>query len=386
MNPIHLDHQAATPLTPAVRDAFMQGLEAAAGSPGGVHAWAESAADMVEEARARVAALVAADPGEIVFTSGPVESRVLAVTGLRAANTALGAHAVASRIAHPAVEWALRTAEAHGQPWSAADVDSHGQLTATAVAAAVRDDTSLLCLDHGHHDVGAISDVAGIVCAVRARRSDARVFVDATATVGRLPVDVTAWDADAVAFGGPAMGLPGWVGMLWLRPGARLQPMLGGGAQEHGRRAGAEDLAGICAAGAAADAARARLRTDDTLRPLTERLWQGLAALGDVRLNGPPVERRVPGNLHVSVGGVTGETLAVALAGRGVAVSPGSACGWVAGKASPVLEAMGVTAPWSHCGVLLGLAPTTSADDIDAAVAVIGECVRQLRAMSLVSH
>ena len=178
------------------------------------------------------------------------------------------------------------------------------------------------------------------------------------------------------------MGGPAWTGALWVRPGARLHPLIEGGAQEAGKRAGAEALPAIVGMGAAAALALEELEARAArLRALDERLLAGLLAVPDVRLNGPR-EGRIPGHVSVSAGWVEGESLALAMAARGVAVSPGSACTAHAGKAAPTLEAIGLEPPWTHSTVLMTLGPSTTAHEVDQAVAAFDEAVAALRAMS----
>lgn len=375
---ILLDHAAGTPPDPELVAAWRGAMDALWAPTGGVHDASARARDALEGARADVAGLIGADPDDVVFTAGPTEARVTAVAGLLDANDALGAHAVASALEHPSVLWALRRRDASGGSFTAAPAEPDGTLTPAGVVDAMRDDTALVCVHHAQADVGTVQNVAGLVAAVRARRADVRVHVDAASAAGVLPVGVAQYGADAVSLGGPALGLPGFVGALWVRPGARMTPLVGGGEQQWGRRAGPEDVpAAVAMAWAARRAAGRDDRADLTRR--AQRLWDGLAGLGDVRLNGPPIARRLPGNVHASFGGVTGETLAVALAAYGVAVSPGSACAALAGKASPVLEAMGEEPPWSLASVLFSLAPGGDDHDIDEALERIAACLGRLR-------
>ena len=189
-------------------------------------------------------------------------------------------------------------------------------------------------------------------------------------------------DADALVVGGPALGAPAWAGALVVRPGARLHPLIEGGIEEGGKRAGPEALPAIAALGAAAELARAEMTGRGArMAALAERLTAGLLAVPDVRLNGPR-EGRIPGHVQVSAGWVEGETLALALAARGVAVSPGSACTAHGGKAAPVLEAIGLEPPWTHSAILLTLRWTTTEAEVDEAVAAFAESVASLRAMS----
>jgi cysteine desulfurase len=195
-------------------------------------------------------------------------------------------------------------------------------------------------------------------------------------------VDAMGWGADAVPLGGGPVGAPPWVGALAVRPGARLYPLIEGGLQEAGKRAGAENLPAIVGLGAAAEIALAEM--DDRaarMRALTDRLLAGLLEVPDVRLNGPR-EARIPGHVQVSAGWVEGETLTLALAERGVAASPGSACTAHAGKAAPVLEAIGLEPPWTHSAVLFTLRASTTEAEVERAVSAFAESVAALRAIS----
>lgn len=378
----YLDHAAASPLDPRVREAMLPWLGERFGSPSSLHEWGRAPAEAIEAAREEVATLAGAAPEWVVFTSGATEARNLAVAGLLAANRALGRRAVASAVEHPATLAVLRTAGREGTAVDVVGVDREGRVDPAALGAAVRDDTALACVVHGQPDIGTVQDVAACVAAVRAARPDVRVVADAGETAGMLPVDAAAWDADAVVIGGGPVGAPPWTGALLVRPGARIHPVIGGGLQEGGKRAGAEDVPGIVALGAAARIAREEMddRTART-RALAETLTAGLLAVPDVRLNGARSDR-IPGHVQVSAGWVEGEALTLALAARGVAASPGSACTVHGGKAAPALEAIGLEPPWTHSAVLFTLRHTTTEDEVALAVAAFAESVAALRAMS----
>jgi len=377
----YLDHAAATPLDPRVREA-MEPFLGGAGSPSSIHEWGRHPAEALERARGQVAALVGADEDGLIFTSGAVEARNLAVKGLLAGNRALGRHVVASAVEHPATLAACRTAERAGAPLDLVRVDGEGRIAPAALAEAVREDTALVAVVHGQPDIGTLQDVPALAAAARAARPEARVAVDAGETAGLVPVDMASMDADALVVGGTALGAPAWAGALAVRPGARLHPLIEGGVEEGGKRAGAEALPAIVALGAAAEIAREEMAARAArMEALGERLAAGLLAVPDVRLNGPR-RGRIPGNVHVSAGWVEGESLALAMAARGVAVSPGSACTAHGGKAAPTLEAIGLEPPWTHSAVLLTLRWTTTEAEVDAAVAAFADAVAALRAMS----
>ena len=378
----YLDHAAASPLDPRVRAAMAPFSDAAFGSPSSLHEWGRRPAEALEHARGQVAALAGCDPEWVIFTSGATEARNLAVRGLLAGNRALGRHAVATVVEHPAALAALRSAARDGAELDLVGVDGLGRVAAPDLAAAIRDDTALVHLVHGQPDIGTLQDLPPLIAAARERRADTRIVVDAGETAGLVPLDVTALGADAAVLGGGSIGGPPWTGALVVRPGARLYPLIEGGLQEHGKRAGAENVPGIVGLGAAAEIARAE--TDArraAMAPLTMRLTAGLLGVDDVRLNGDP-DARIPGHVQVSAGWVEGESLCLALAARGVAVSPGSACTAHAGKAAPVLEAIGLEAPWTHSAVLFTLRATTTPAEVDLAIAAFAESVAVLRDMS----
>ncbi|HSJ73322.1 MAG TPA: aminotransferase class V-fold PLP-dependent enzyme [Miltoncostaeaceae bacterium] len=378
----YLDHAVATPLDPRVREAMAPFLHDVVGSPSSLHDWGRRPAEALERARRQVAGLVGADEEGVVFTSGAVEARNLAVKGLLAGNRALGRHVVASAVEHPATLAACRTAGRAGALLDLVPVDGEGRIAAAAVAAAMRDDTALVAVVHGQPDIGTLQDVPALATAARAARPEARVAVDAGETAGLVPVDMAGMDADALVLGGAALGAPPWAGALVVRPGARLHPLIEGGLEEGGKRAGAEALPAVVALGAAAEIAREEMAGRAArMEALTGRLVGGLLAVPDVRLNGPR-DGRIPGNVHVSAGWVEGESLALAMAARGVAVSPGSACTAHGGKAAPTLEAIGLEPPWTHSAVLLTLRWTTTEAEVDAAVAAFADAVAALRAMS----
>ena len=378
----YLDHAAASPLDPRVRAAMLPFLEEEFGSPASLHAWGRRPAEALERARAQVAALVGLDPEWIVFTSGATEARNLAVAGLMAGNRALGRRVTATALEHPATLAACRTATRDAGGIDAVPVDGLGRVDPAALAAAVGDETAVVALVHGQPDIGTLQDLPPLVAAARAARPEARIVVDAGETAGLVPLDAGALGADAYVLGGGSVGGPAWTGALAVRSGARLHPLIVGGVQEGGKRAGAEDLPGIVALGAAAEIAAAEMAMRaERMAALTDRLRAGLLAVADVRLNGDP-EHRIPGHVQVSAGWVEGESLCLALAARGVAVSPGSACTAHGGKAAPALEAIGLEPPWTHSAILLTLRATTTEGEVDHAVAAFSDAVAALRAMS----
>ena len=377
----YLDHAAATTIDPRVREAMAPFTDLAFGSPEGLHDWARGPAGAIELARGRVAALIGAEADGVIFTAGDTEARNLAVKGIAAANAHAGGHLVVSAVDHPATLAAARSVTRSTGALTVVGVDGEGRIDPARLAGAVRDDTVLVTIVHGQPEIGTVQDVPALIAAVRDRPGDVAIHVDAGATAGLVPIDVEDWGCDLLSLGGGSLLGPRWAGALWVREGTRLHPLIEGGLQEHGKRAGAHDTPAIVGLGTAATIAREELPARAVhMGALADRLVDGLLAVPDVRLNGPR-HGRIPGHVQVSAGWVEGETLVLALAARGVAASPGSACS-AAGKASPVLEAIGLEAPWTHSAVLFTLAPSSTVADIELAASAFADAVAALRAMS----
>jgi len=261
-------------------------------------------------------------------------------------------------------------------------VGAEGRIDPDALEAALRPDTSLVCIVHAQPDIGTVQDVAALAARVRDRAPDTLVHVDAGASAGLLDVDLAAMGADALSLDGGSMAGPTWAGALVLGPRARCEPLIRGGTQERGLRAGAEALPAIAGLGTAARLARAEMAARAArMAELGERLVQALLGVPDVRLTGPR-RGRLPGHVSVVAGGVEGETLTLALAARGVACSPGAACTADARKSAPALEAIGLEAPWTHSAVLFTCGPATREDEVDHAGRAFAAAVASLRELS----
>ncbi len=378
----YLDHAAASPLDPRVRAAMLPFLHEHFGSASSLHEWGRRPAEALERARESVADLVGVDPDWVIFTSGATESRNLAVAGLMAGNRQLGRRIAATAVEHPATLAACRNAVRESGGLDLVPVDRMGRVDPERLSEAIGDETALVAIVHGQPDIGTLQDLPALAAAARTARPDARILIDAGETGGLVDLDLSALAVNACALGGGSIGAPSWTGALIARPGARLHPLIHGGLQEGGKRAGAEALPGIVALGTAAGIAAAESAARSArMTMLGERLRAGLLAVDDVRLNGHP-EMRIPGHVQVSAGWVEGESLCLSLAARGVAVSPGSACTAHGGKAAPALEAIGLEPPWTHSAVLFTLRATNTEAEIDHAVSAFAESVAALRAMS----
>jgi cysteine desulfurase len=384
MKPIYLDHHATTPVAPEVLAAMQPWFSERFGNPSGkAHALAREAHEAVETARAAIAALVGAQPEEIVFTSGATEADNLAVRGAARAATARGRHVVTSVLEHAAVLEPCRTLEREGFEVTRITVEAQGIVAFTAVASALRPDTVLVSLMAANNEIGTLQPMAevGALC----RERGILLHSDAVQAVGRLPVDVDAWGLDLMSLSAHKMYGPKGVGALYVRrgrrPPVRLQAQMEGGGQERGIRSGTLNVPAIVGFGSAARLAADALGAGepDRIRALRERLLASLRErIGGIEVNGA-LEPRLPGNLNVSIPGIEAETLLLAV-GDEIAVSSGAACAEAGGKGSHVLRALGLSDERVYSSLRFGLGRYTTLDELERAVLIIARAVETARA------
>lgn len=382
--PVYLDFAATTPIDPDVSAVMSDCLssDSALGNPHSPHASGRSASALVERARAQVAGLINAAPGDIVWTSGATESDNLAVIGAARFRADAGRHLVTTGIEHPAVLECFRYLETQGFEVTYVRADAQGCIDVGSVAAALRPDTTLVSVMHVNNETGVIQDVAEI--GRRCRDHGALLHVDAAQSAGRLALDVDAMAIDLLSLSAQKSYGPKGVGALYLNRSriGRIQPLFHGGGQERGLRPGTVPTHQVVGMGLAFELAAQRLAADvrhATL--LRERLWDGIGTLPGVLLNGH-ADRRVCHILSVSVTGVEGESLHFAL--RDLAVSAGSACatpaaGPAAASPSPVLRALGRSDELARSTVRFSVGRTTTVEHIDYAIDIFRREVGRLR-------
>lgn len=379
---IYMDHAATTPVLPAVGARAVAFWYEQFGNPSSVHGLGRRARSAVEGARRQVAALIGADPEEIVFTSGGTEANNLAVQGAARAQREQGRHIVTSAVEHPSVLEACAALAAEGFRVTYVPVDRWGQVDPEAVLAAVDDDTILVSIMLANNEVGTVQPVAGIGAALRAAGRSVVFHTDAVQAAGQMTLDVDQLGVDLLTLSGHKLYAPKGVGALYIRRGTRrkLKPLLHGGGQEGRLRPGSENVAGIVAMGeAAALAAREGPELARRLTRLRDRLAAGLQeAVAGVTLNGHPTQR-LPNNVHISIDGVDSETLLIHLDMAGVAASSGSACTAGAVEPSHVLQAMGRTRDQARQVLRLTLGRSNDEEDVDEAVRRIAAAVKQIR-------
>lgn len=381
---IYLDYAATTPVDPQVAARMVQHLtlDGVFGNPSSTtHTLGRQAAQAVDTARTQVAALINADPGDLVWTSGATEANNLALFGVMRANPRKGRHLVTAKTEHKAVLDVGRRLARDGYSVTYLDPDPDGWIPLERVAAALRPDTVLVSLMHVNNETGVIQDVAAIGALTRER--GVLLHVDAAQSAGKLPIDLHTLPVDLLSLSAHKLYGPKGVGALYVRQRpvrVRLEPLLYGGGQERGLRAGTLPTHQIVAMGEAFRLAGQVMDVEQAhIRELRDRLWRAFAALGDVALNGS-TEYRVPGILNVSFAGITAEALLADV--PQIAVSTGSACTSAGNEPSHVLRAMGCDAVRARGAVRFSLGRWTTMEEIDLVAEAVTIAVHRLRELS----
>ena len=379
---IYLDNAATTPVDPRVVEAMLECLGPAGdfANPAAVaHAPGRRAQQRVERARSEVAALIGADPAQVVWTSGATEADNLALLGAARFYKTRGRHLVTSRTEHPAVLAACRQLEREGFEVTYLRPGADGIVEPRQVEAALRTDTILVSLMHVNNEIGVVQDIGSVGRLCRAR--GILFHVDAAQSAGKLPIDVERDSIDLLALTAHKLHGPKGVGALCVRrePRLGLVPLLHGGGQERGLRPGTVATHQVVGMGAACRiAAEEGSEECSRIAGLRERLWQGLATQVGATLNGHPTQR-APGILSVTIDGVEGESLLYAL--PGLAVASGSACATTSAEPSYVLRALGRSDRLAQSSLRLSLGRYTKDDEIELAVQAIAGAVERLRAV-----
>ena len=380
MDRIYLDYAATAPVLPEVLDAMLPFFVSAFGNASGIHAEGREARKAVEQARRQTAAILGAENREILFTSGGSESNNLAVRGTAMALREKGNHIVTTSVEHPSVLNACRGLEKEGFRVTYLPVDTDGSVSPEDVRDAIGPDTLLVSVMAANNEIGTLQPVReiGEIC-----RAKGVVFhTDAVQAAGLLKIDVKELNADLLSISAHKFHGPKGTGALYVRRGTRLEPLVRGGEQERGLRAGTENVPCIVGLGKALEiaaaereenAARIRELRDILIRRILERV-------PGARLNGHP-ERRLPNNCHFSFTGIESEALLLRLDLAGIAVSGGSACTAGSMEPSHVLQAIGLKDDLLKSGVRLTLGRETRPEDIEKAAQILPEIVEDLRRM-----
>ena len=382
MRDVYLDHGATTPPRPEVVEAMLPYFKEQFGNPLSLHRYGDGPRQAVEEAREKVARLIGARSNEVYFTASGSESNNLAVKGIALMNRQRGKHIVVSAVEHLSVINAAQTMEKLGFEVTLVPVDKYGMVDPVDVEKALRDDTTLVSVMHANSEVGTIQPVAEIAKMVKGR-SKAYVHTDAVATVGRIPVDVNELGVDLLSLAGNQFYGPKGAAALYIKRATRIMPLIDGGIQESGRRAGTEDVPAIVGLGVAAEmAAEDLVERSAHVLPLRDRLIEHLTTdIDHVFLTGHPTQR-LPGHVSVVVEFIEGEAMLLLLNMQGVAASSGSTCTARALKASHVLTAIGVEPALANGALLRTLGLGNSMEDVEYFREVFPPIVDRLRQMS----
>ena len=381
MKKIYLDHIAATPLLPLAKEAMLPYLDSFFGNPQSRHSEGDLPKKAIETARESVAKLIGADVREIIFTASASEASNLAIKGVLSAYKKKR-HIITSAIEHFSVAHPIKRLEKEGYKVSWLPVDSQGRVNPSSVGEAICEDTVLISIMHANNEIGTIQPIEEI--ARIASAAGVLFHTDAAATVGVIPFDIDLLGIDLASFSAQQFYGPKGAGALYVRRGTRILPLIDGGIQEGGRRAGTENVATIVGMGVAAKEtfANKALSVLRGVRPLRDRLIHGLLQkVSRLHLTGDPTHR-LPHVASFAVEYVDGEALIRALDKKGIIAASGSSCSVDALKISPTLTALGFPANVAQGGIVMSLGRQTTREDIDTVIHIFTETVRGLREIS----
>ncbi|MEK7778010.1 MAG: cysteine desulfurase family protein, partial [Chloroflexota bacterium] len=375
---VYFDNAATTRILPEVREAMMPYFDEHFGNPSCLHDWGDATRQAMEEARVQVAGLVGAESEEIIFTSSGTESNNFAVKGIALAQQSKGKHIVLSTIEHFSVLHSARTLEKMGFELTLVPVDKYGLVDPDDVKKSLRKDTALVSIMFANGEVGTIEPVREIARVTK--EANIPFHTDAIAAAGTMPINVKELGVDALSLTANQFYGPKGAGALYVRRGVRIMPLLDGGVQEGGRRAGTEDTPAIVGLGKAAELARLNMKSRMAqITPLRDRLLKELPARIDhVTVTGHP-QNRLPGSASFCVRFIEGESMLMLLNSQGIAVSSGSACTSRALKASHVLIAMGVSHEIAQGSILCSLGVENTKEDVDYFLETLPSIVDRLR-------
>lgn len=381
MKRINFDHLACSPILPEVRDAMMPFLCEEVGNPLSWHIFGESAQEAVEGARENMGRLIGAQPEEIIFTSCGSESNNLAVKGIARAHAPGGKHIIASPIEHHSVIHPLKGLQREGYDVSWAAVDSTGMVDPEQIRTLLRKDTILISITSASNEIGTLEPIKEIGSI--AREKGILFHTDAVACAGFVPIDVQELHVDLLSLAGNVFYGPQGTGVLYVRKGTRIFPLIAGGIQERGLRAGTHNVAGIVGMGKAAEMAHGSLdRRRHHLLDLRDRLITGvLENITDCTLTGHRVSR-LPGHASFSIQFIEGESILIHLNAAGVAGTSGSTCSSQALKVSHVLEAIGLDTMLAQGSLVLSLGIENTREDISFFLEEFPPIVENLRRIS----
>jgi cysteine desulfurase len=377
---IYLDNISGTPLHPEVKKTMIEHIQNGLGNPISQHSIGDHALDALEKARAHVAALINAQPEEIVFTSGGTESINLAIKGVAFAMGNKGKHIVTSNIEHQAVLRSLRVLMKLGYHVTSLPVDEYGLVDPKEVEKAITDQTILVSIMHANNEIGTVEPIAEIAEITRAH--GVPFHTDAVASGGVIPTDVEALGVDLMSIAANQFYGPSGVGALYVRPKTRIVPILDGGVQEHNLRAGAHNMIGIVGMGKAAELAKSEMSSRmEYLLQLKKAFLERLSTLDETFINGHPT-KSLPNLISCTVAYVEGESLVLMLDGEGICVSTRSACATGSLRASHVLVSIGKEYVSAQGTIILSFGVDNTPEDVETTYTALKKSVDFLRSVS----
>ena len=376
--PVYLDHNATSPLHAEVKQAMMDLMDCF-GNPSSIYAAGKDARAAVETARRSVALLVNSTSKRIIFTSCGSEANNLAIKGVAFAHRDSKRHIITSQIEHPSVLNACKWLEGQGFTVTYLPCDAKGVVSPDDLRSAITGDTCLITVMMANNETGSIQPIAELAKAAKER--GVTFHTDAVQAAGKVPLDVEDMDVDLLTISAHKLHGPKGVGALYVRKGVVLDPLVSGGGQEQGTRAGTENVLGIAGFGKAAELAIDRLPRMDEVRDLRDCLEKGIQeVVPGAKLNGHP-QKRLPNTLNMTFPGMRGESLVLALDQKGVALSSASACRAGVPEPSHALMALGLSEEEAHCALRFSLGIENTQDEIDQTIALMREVIVDQKAM-----
>ena len=380
MKTIYMDHVAANPLHPEVLDAMLPYFRENYSNPLSLYEPGIKAREAIENARASTAGLIKAKPKEIIFTSSGAESNNFALKGIAYALQNKGKHIIVSKVEHHSVLNTARFLEKQGFVVTYLRVDNSGMADPESVRNAITDETILISIIHASPEIGTIQPIAEI--GRIAKEKGVLFHTDAVASVGNIPVDAGALNADLMSFSAHQFYGPKGAAALYVREGTRIVPFIYGGIQEGGRRAGTENVPAIVGMGKAAEITKRDLQNRiDHVKPLRDSIISNTLKIDKVILTGHP-EQRLPAHASFVVEYIEGEAMLLLLAAKGIYSASGSACSSKALKSSPVLISIGIPVHLAQGSVVFTLGEGTTADDINYFNETFPQIISRLREIS----
>jgi cysteine desulfurase len=380
MKKLYFDHVATNPLHPDVLDAMMPYLKEEFGNPMSLYEYGGTAKKAIDLAREKVAALVNAKPAEIIFTASGAESNNFALRGIALARQNEGKHLLVSRMEHHSILNSARFLEKSGFTVTYLPVGRNGLVDPGTVKKAITKETTVISITHASSEVGTIEPISEIVKVAKER--NITVHSDAVATIGNIPVDVKELGVDLLSMSAHQFYGPKGASALYIKQGTRIVPLIYGGIQESGRRAGTENVPAIVGMGKAAELAKTDMQKRiEYLRPLRDRIIDTISGVPNVYLTGDR-ERRLPGHASFCAEFIEGEAMLLLLAGKGIFAASGSACSSKALKASPVLLSMGISSSLAQGSIVFSLGMGNTAEDVDHLLDEFPAVIKRLREIS----